>query len=244
MNASGCWASSSSVPARRHCGRVGHPRMVGRHVVGHVVEDQRRDPGARAARGRQPGRPARRSARPRRSRARSRASRSRPRPAGRGARPGCRRPAADSPGRSAGRRDCAARPPSATRRRPAERPARPTPRPGPRAVASGRPRSATEPLQPDRRVDLIHRRAGGQAHVHVPQSAEAAGLARLAVQGARRAGTAAPRCPSSRSGGWRRCRRRCRRGSTRGTAAGRASADRSGTSRSRRTRAGGRSRPR
>ena len=184
-------------------------------------------------------RPGRRSARRRRSRARSRASRSRPRRAGRAARRGWRRRAPGRPARSAGPRGCAARRPSARPRRRAARRARPTRR---RATSSERERAAAraaEPLEPDRGVDLVDRRAARQAHDAADQSATPA-VAPAARAAARPAGTAAPRSRSSRSDGWRRCRRRCRRGSTRGTAAGRASADRPGTSRCRRTPGGAR----
>ena len=39
-NAAGSRARSSSVPATKQLGPLGEPRMVGRDVVGHVVEDQ------------------------------------------------------------------------------------------------------------------------------------------------------------------------------------------------------------
>ena len=95
-------ASSCSLPAEQALGRSVTPRVVGRDVVGHVVEDQPQ-PAGPADRGPPPGPRRRRSARRRRSRARSRASRSRPRSRRSGSAPGCRRPALVRRGRSADR---------------------------------------------------------------------------------------------------------------------------------------------
>ena len=211
----------------KHSGARRQPRVVGRDVVGDVVEDQPEP--ARGERGARRGqrRRGRRSARRRRSRARSTASRSRPRRAGRAARRGC---PASRPGsaRAIAQARRAALPdahqPDGVDRQRGER----VPRRGrhlgerERAPAS-RPRRS----QPDRGVDLVDRRPGRQAHR--PLRGRAAAPRRPARGTPRSSGTAARPSRSSRSGGWRRSRRRCRRGSTRGTGSGRASAGRSGS---------------
>ena len=123
-------------PARAGTRAARRPGMVGRHVVGDVVEDQREAAGGeRGARGGEPV-AARRSGRRPRSRARSRASRSRPRRGGRAGRRGWPR---RGPGRRArwrARPGCAPRRPSATRRRRAAPRSRPTRRPARRRARS------------------------------------------------------------------------------------------------------------
>ena len=144
-NAAGSRARSSSVPADEVArGAPSSHGMVGRDVVGHVVEDQpepARGELARAAR----APPGRRSARRRRSRARSTASRSRRRRrrSGSAARKPAIRPGSLERDRQPGRAALARRP-SARPRRPAAPRARPTPRAGTsasvrRAAAARRP---------------------------------------------------------------------------------------------------------
>ena len=225
---------SSSVPRTKHSGRDVDPGVVGRDVVGHVVEDQPEPArGERAAR-RGERRPARRSARRRRSRARSTATRSRrsSREVGQRGAVAARRARVGPRDREAGRAALpdAHQPHGVDGQRGERVPLRV----GDLGERERTAAVAAEALEPDGGVDLVDRRAGAAG------ASGRSGRARGAAPGSRaerldHAGAAARRCPSSRSGGWRRCRRRCRRGSTRGTAAGRASAGRSGTSRCRRT---------
>ena len=134
--------------------------MVGRDVVGHVVEDQPEAARGELARAPRPAPPGRRSARRRRSRARSRASRSRPpaRRSGSAARLPAVRPGSASaiaqPGRAA--LPDAHQPDGVDRQRRERVPRRRRAPRRARAVA----RLAAEPLEPDRGVDLVDRRAG------------------------------------------------------------------------------------
>ena len=110
----GSRARSSSVPRMKYSGCRRQPRVVGRDVVGDVVEDQLQP--ARGERAPAPP-PGRRSARRRRSRARSTASRSRPRRAGRAAPSASRHQARVARARSPAPPGCAPTRPSARRRR-------------------------------------------------------------------------------------------------------------------------------
>ena len=101
------------------------------------------------------------------------------------------------------------------------------------------PQRPAQIAEPDRGVDLVDRRARGQAH---RLRRRGQGMEHATGSGAGLERTSARRRRSNRSGGWPRDRRRCRRGSTRGTGAARASADRTGTARSRRRPAGARRR--
>ena len=77
-NASGSPREVVLAAADEALGLLGQPRVVGRDVVGHVVEDQPEPARGELPRAPRERRPGRRSARRRRSRARSTASRSRP----------------------------------------------------------------------------------------------------------------------------------------------------------------------
>ena len=87
--------------------------------------------------------------------------------------------------------------------------------------------SSVPTAEPHGRVDLVDGRARGQAHLSSPDPRSAPDLRARPPPWT----SATRRSRSTRSGGSRRGRRRCRHGSTRGTAAGRANAGRSGTSR-------------
>ena len=223
-------ARSSSVPRDEAARPLGHPRMVGRDVVGHVVEDQpeRRASASCARAAASPPGPPKRCVDDVVAHAVGRADHVLRR-AGPAARRGC-------PRRAPGRSSAIASPAGLRSHTPISQ----TASTGSAASASQSAPGTSPSVQPsrcepDRGVDLVDRRAGRQSHQPARRRCTSAARAR-----SRPAGTAARPSRSSRSGGSRRCRRRCRRGSTRGTAAGRASADRSGTARSRRTPAGAR----
>ena len=148
-NASGWRSRSSSVPVSRHSGRAVGPRMVGGHVVGHVVEDQPEAPAGEllARRGQRRG-AAEALVDDVVAHAVGRADDVlRAQVGQRGAVGRVQLP--DRPARSAGRPGCAARRPSARRRRPAAPRARPTRRRAPRrARARARARGRGAPARP------------------------------------------------------------------------------------------------
>ena len=161
---------------------LGQPGMVGRDVVGDVVEDQAEAPLGQLRRAPAPAPRGRRSAHRRRSRARSRASRSRPRRADRAARPGCRRRARDSPARSRSPAGLRCQTPISQTASTGSAASASHAAPGTSSSVSGRPAVAAEPLQPHRGVDLVDgrpRREGASAGLVSSASAASAETARM-----------------------------------------------------------------